>query len=106
MTGGKKITKEFDDFKENWKTFYPACTQFQNFSDNERSFRMVTAWEKTKKRKMGKKDEEDKTWRRCTDKKDNEIFLIYYEIQMGSVAKQYMRKGFLMYEKMCIGANI
>ncbi len=25
---------------------------------------------------------------------------------MGSVAKQYMRKGFLMYEKMCIGANI
>ncbi len=32
-----------------------------------------------------------------TDKKE-EIFLIVYEkIQMGSVAKSYMRKGFLKY---------
>jgi hypothetical protein len=36
----------------------------------------------------------------CTDKKEKEIFLIYKEIQMGSVAKSYMRKGFLIYEKM------
>ncbi len=36
----------------------------------------------------------------CTDKKENEIFLIYKEIQMGSVAKLYMRKGFLIYEEM------
>jgi hypothetical protein len=28
-----------------------------------------------------------------TDKKENEIFPIYKEIQMGSVAKSYMRKG-------------
>ncbi len=35
-----------------------------------------------------------------TDKKENEIFLIYKEIQMGSVAKSYIRKGFLIYEKM------
>jgi hypothetical protein len=34
------------------------------------------------------------------DKKENEIFLIYKEIQMGSVAKSYMRKGFLIYEEM------
>ena len=34
-----------------------------------------------------------------TDKKENEIFLIYKEIQMGSVAKSYMRKGFLIYEE-------
>jgi hypothetical protein len=30
-----------------------------------------------------------------TDKKENKIFLIYKEIQMGSVAKSYMRKRFL-----------
>ncbi len=30
-----------------------------------------------------------------TDKKENKIFLKYEEIQMGSVAKSYMRKGFL-----------
>jgi hypothetical protein len=35
-----------------------------------------------------------------TDKKENKIFLIYKEIQKGAVAKSYMRKGFLIYEKM------
>jgi hypothetical protein len=35
-----------------------------------------------------------------TDKKENEIFLIYKEIQMGSGAKSYMRKDFLIYEQM------
>jgi hypothetical protein len=30
-----------------------------------------------------------------TDKKENKIFLLYKEIQMGSVAKSYMRKVFL-----------
>jgi hypothetical protein len=35
-----------------------------------------------------------------TDKKENEIFLIYKKIQMGSVAKSYMRKGFLIFEEM------
>jgi hypothetical protein len=34
-----------------------------------------------------------------TDRKENEIFLIYKEIQMGSGAKSYMRKGFLIYEE-------
>jgi hypothetical protein len=28
------------------------------------------------------------------------IFLIYKEIQMGSVAESYMRKGFLIYKEM------
>jgi hypothetical protein len=32
-----------------------------------------------------------------TDKKGNEIFLIYKEIQKGSVAKSYMTKGLLIY---------
>ncbi len=32
-----------------------------------------------------------------TDKRENESFLIYKEIQSGAVAKSYMRKGFLMY---------
>jgi hypothetical protein len=32
-----------------------------------------------------------------TDKKENEILLIYREIQMGSVAKSFMRKGFLIH---------
>ncbi len=32
-----------------------------------------------------------------TDKKENKIFLKYREIQMGSGAKSYMRKGFLIY---------
>jgi hypothetical protein len=35
-----------------------------------------------------------------TDKKENQIFLIYREIQSGTVAKSYMRKGFLIYEEM------
>ncbi len=33
--------------------------------------------------------------RRYPDKKENQIFLIYREIQSGAVAKSYMRKGFL-----------
>jgi hypothetical protein len=35
-----------------------------------------------------------------TDKKENQIFLIYKEIQNGAVAKSSMRKGFLIYEEM------
>ncbi len=35
-----------------------------------------------------------------TDKKDNKIIPINKEIQMGSGAKPYMRKGFLIYEEM------
>jgi hypothetical protein len=35
-----------------------------------------------------------------TDKKENKIFLIYKEIQIGAVAKSYMRRGFLIYEEM------
>ena len=35
-----------------------------------------------------------------TDKKENQIFIIYREIQSGAVAKSYMRKGFLIYEEM------
>ncbi len=46
-------------------------------------------------RRKTKKEE-----RICTDRKENEIFLIYKEIQMGAVAKSYMRKGFLIYEEM------
>ncbi len=30
----------------------------------------------------------------------NQIFLVYREIQIGAVAKSYMRKGFLIYEEM------
>jgi hypothetical protein len=41
---------------------------------------------------------EVKDW--YTDKKENTIFLIYREIQMGSGAKSYVRKGFLIYEEM------
>ncbi len=33
-------------------------------------------------------------------KKENQIFLIYKDIQSGAVAKSYMRKGFLIYEEM------
>jgi hypothetical protein len=35
-----------------------------------------------------------------TDKKENQIFLIYKEIQSGAVAKSYMSEGFLIYEEM------
>ncbi len=35
-----------------------------------------------------------------TDKKENQIFLIYREIQSGAVAKSYIRKGILIYEEM------
>ncbi len=37
--------------------------------------------------------------RRHTYKKDNQIFLIYKEIQSGAVAKSYMRKSLLIYEE-------
>ncbi len=40
----------------------------------------------------------------CTDKKENKIFLIYKEIQMGAVVKSYMRRGLLIYIRKC--ANI
>ncbi len=33
-------------------------------------------------------------------KQENQIFLIFKEIQSGAVAKSYMRKGFLIYEEM------
>jgi hypothetical protein len=36
----------------------------------------------------------------CTDKKENRVFLIYKKIQMGAVAKSYMKKGFQIYEEM------
>jgi hypothetical protein len=32
-----------------------------------------------------------------TDKKENQIFFIYKEIQNGAVAMSYMTDGFLMY---------
>jgi hypothetical protein len=35
-----------------------------------------------------------------TDKIENKIFLTDKDIQMGAVAKSYMRKGFLIYEEM------
>jgi hypothetical protein len=35
-----------------------------------------------------------------TDKKENQIFLMYKAIQTTEAAKSYMRKGFLMYEEM------
>jgi hypothetical protein len=37
---------------------------------------------------------------RYTDKKENQILLVYREIQSGAVANSYMRKGFLIYEEM------
>ncbi len=46
------------------------------------------------------REEERKNEGYYTDIKDNEIFLIYKEIQMGMVAKSYMRKGFLIFEEM------
>jgi hypothetical protein len=39
-------------------------------------------------------------YRKYTDKKENQIFLIYREIQSGAVAKSDMRKDLLIYEEM------
>jgi hypothetical protein len=33
----------------------------------------------------------------CTDKKENQIFLISKEIQNGAIAKSYMTNGLLIY---------
>ncbi len=41
-----------------------------------------------------------KTVHTYTDKKENQIFLIYKEIQSGAVAKSYIRKGLPIYEEM------
>jgi hypothetical protein len=35
-----------------------------------------------------------------TVKKENQIFLVYKEIQSGAFAKSYVRKDFLIYEEM------
>jgi hypothetical protein len=35
--------------------------------------------------------------RKCTEKKENKIFLTYKEIQKGVVAKSYMTNGLLIY---------
>ncbi len=35
-----------------------------------------------------------------TEKKENQIFLIYKEILSGAVAKSYLRNVFLIYEEM------
>ncbi len=48
-------------------------------------------------RRIGKVSSDYSTY---TDKKENKIFPIYREIQMGSGAKSYMTKGFLIYEEM------
>jgi hypothetical protein len=40
------------------------------------------------------------TYSSNSDIKENQIFLIYKEIQNGAVGKSYMRKGFLLYEEM------
>jgi hypothetical protein len=37
------------------------------------------------------------SYREHTDKKENQIFLIYKEIQSGAVAKSYMTNGLLIY---------
>jgi hypothetical protein len=43
----------------------------------------------------------------CTDKKENQIFLIYGEIQSGAVAKSYMTNGLLIMGKyLRISSNI
>jgi hypothetical protein len=34
-----------------------------------------------------------------TDKKENQIFLVYKDIQTGAVAKSYMTNGLLIYEE-------
>jgi hypothetical protein len=34
----------------------------------------------------------------CTDKKENQIFLLYEEIRNGAVAKAYMTNGLLIYD--------
>jgi hypothetical protein len=54
----------------------------------------------TKERKCEGNWKKVNVWTRYTDKKENQIFLIYKEIQSGAVAKSYMRKGFLIYMEM------
>ncbi len=39
----------------------------------------------------------DGSFNSYTDKKENQIFLIYKKIQSGAVAKSYMTKGLLIY---------
>jgi hypothetical protein len=41
-----------------------------------------------------------------TDIKENKIFLIYKEIQKGSVAQSYMTNGLLMVKYLCISSYI
>ncbi len=41
-----------------------------------------------------------------TDKREKKIFLMYKEIQSGTVAKSYVMKGFLIYEEIKKNAQI
>jgi hypothetical protein len=42
---------------------------------------------------------------KCTDKKENQIFLIYKEIQSGAVAKSYMANGLLIYGEIFVHSS-
>ncbi len=42
----------------------------------------------------------------CTDKKENQIFLIYKEIQNGAVARSYMTNGTSYMGNICVFPHI
>ncbi len=72
----RKCWNFFSSFLPHWHLFEEVC-----------QICSISAW---------------KTKISYTDKKEKEIFLIFKEIQMGSVAKSYVRKGFLDYEEIRI----
>jgi hypothetical protein len=54
----------------------------------------------TEERASHKKKVNTRTTRGLSTDKKNQIFIIYKEIESGAFALSYMRKGFLIYEKM------
>ncbi len=86
----------------NYRVIYYLCTYFFSYLSNcqEKLFKIainfVSAHIGTRIKFY---EQQNGNLHYDTDKKENKIFLIYKAIQMGSGAKSYMRKGFLIYER-------
>ncbi len=75
--------------------FYTVNSEIENLNDL-----LTDGDELLKVNIMISVEEEQAVHQRHTDKKEKKIFFTYKEIHMGSAAKSYMRKSFIIYEEM------
>ncbi len=80
-----------------WYLFYllPSCVRIIEGKWRKVQFKLESSAARDSGGDGEEEDSDSERWGGHTDKKEKKIFLIYKEIQMVSVAKSYMRKGFL-----------